>query len=97
MPVNLQTPVTETITKVIKEAMISEINIDVFRKQIAISVAFGETKNNSFITNKRKQVIIKGDDFTALSTKSVDGGKNIYDNIGAICYAWLAEKGQLKP
>ena len=97
MPVNLQTPVTETITKVIKEAMISEINIDVFRKQITIGVAFGETKNNSFITNKRKQVVIKGEDFTVLSAKAVDGKKNIYDNIGTICYAWLTEKGHLKP
>lgn len=95
MPVSLQTPKTETVTKTMKDALIGNIVIDVIRKRIEIQVCFGEQKGDNFVTNRRKMVVIKGDDFTAISTKAVDAGKNIYDNIGTICYTWLAEKGQL--
>jgi hypothetical protein len=95
MSIKLATPKTETLVKVIQDALVGEINIDVTRKRITLHVLFGKQNEKNFVTEKRKVVIIEGTDFEALAQKAVDSKKNIYDNIGTICYTWLQEKGQL--
>ena len=95
MPITLKKQ--EVISsKVIDTAKISEININVKLKRIAVVVEYGSIISDQLKIEDKETILIISDDFNAMASSITTGNKTIYEELANVTYGWLLRNNKLK-